>query len=76
MRKVIALLLVVLLLGALATVCFADDISSPTAPTETEKPNPEPISPPTGVNVALYAVLFVIGLFGVVLTTTKLVKNH
>ena len=87
MRKLIALLLVVALVFALASVVFADDGStgapSPTATTATDPEKPsEPESPPTGAPVSngnlllLLAPVMLLGLFGVVVATKKLVKNH
>ena len=87
MRKMIALLLILVLVFSLASVVFADDGStsspSPTGTTATDPTKPsEPISPPTGTTVSsgnmilLLAPIILLGLFGVVVATRKLVKNH
>lgn len=45
----------------------------------TPEPKPEddkPVSPRTGVNTVLFAAMILVGLFGVVVATRKLVKTH
>ncbi len=84
MRKIVALLLIVVLVFALATaVCATGDNPSPTGTTATDPTKPsEPVSPPTGATVStgnmmlLLAPIMLLGLFGVVVATKKLVKNH
>ena len=83
MRKLIALLLVVLLLASLCTVVFADDGSPEgsknSSPTETTKSTPDDKpsdSPKTGMN-PMWVVFFVlVGVFGIVVSTRKLIKNR
>ena len=83
MRKMIALLLIVVLVFSLASVVFATGNPSPTGTTATDPTNPSnPVSPPTGVAVSngnmilLLAPIMLLGVFGVVVATKKLVKNH
>ena len=85
MRKMLALLLVVVLVFALASVVFANENTpSPTGTTGSnpEKPS-ESTSPNTGVAVStgdmmylLLAPVMLLGVFGVIVATRKLVKNH
>ncbi len=78
MRKMLALLLVVVLVFALASVVFADD-GSP-SPTGTTAENPDkpvdPVSPSTGDPIQMLAPIMLLGLFGAIVATRKLVKNH
>ena len=78
MRRMLALLLIVALVFCMATVVFADDkVSSPSSSTaaDPEKPKDDE-SPKTGDFILLLAPLMLVGLFGVVVSTKKLVKNH
>ena len=78
MRKMLALLLVVVLVFALASVVFANE-NTP-SPTGTTGGNPDkpvdPVSPGTGDMILLLAPIMLLGLFGLVVATKKLVKNH
>ena len=78
MRKIIALLLVVVLVFALASVVFANENTpSPTGTTAGDPDKPvNPVSPGTGDMVLLLAPIMLLGLFGLVVATKKLVKNH
>lgn len=78
MRKMLALLLVVVLVFALASVVFANENTpSPTGTTAQNPDKPtEPTSPSTGDMVLLLAPIMLLGLFGLVVATKKLVKNH
>ena len=78
MRKLIALLLVLVLVLSLATVVFADDgTPSPTGSTEPEPDKPvDPVSPPTGDFILMLVPFMVLGLFGVIVSTKKLIMNH
>lgn len=82
MRKMLALLLIVVLMFSLATAVFASG-DSPTGTTATDPTKPsEPVSPPTGAPVSsgnmllLLAPIMLLGVFGLVVATKKLVKNH
>lgn len=85
MRKMIALLLIVVLVFSLASVVYASgNTPSPTGTTATnpEKPS-ESTSPNTGAAVPtgnmmilLLAPIMLLGVFGVIVATRKLVKNH
>ena len=90
MRRMLALMLVVILMFAMATVVFADTnktgetkAPSPTGSTATDPEKPsDPVSPPTGSSVStgnmmlLLAPIMLLGLFGVVVATKKLIKTH
>ena len=83
MRKLIALLLVVLILASLCTVAFADD-GSPEPSTTNKSPTTNPTSAPekpsdspkTGVNPMLIVLFVLLGVFGVFVSTRKLLKNN
>ena len=84
MRKLIAILLVVFLLAALATVCFADlGYSSGDSPIGGPVPEPtegdashdtSPVSPDTGLSVCALACAAAFGACGAVVSTKKLFK--
>ena len=78
MRKIVALLLIVVLVFALATaVCATGNNPSPTGSTATDPSKPtQPVSPNTGDMALLLAPVMLLGLFGLVVATRKLVKNH
>lgn len=85
MRRLIAIVLVLVLVVSFATVVFADTdktgettkVDSPTGTTETTPDKPkDPDSPRTGDYILLLVPMIVLGLFGVVISTKKLVKNH
>ncbi len=78
MRKIVALLLIVVLVFALATaVCATGNNPSPTGTTATDPSKPtQPTSPNTGDMALLLAPVMLLGLFGLVVATRKLVKNH
>ena len=85
MRKLLALVLVLVLVVSFATVVFAETnktgestkVASPGATTETSPDKPkDPESPKTGDFILLLIPIVVLGLFGVVVSTKKLVKNH
>ena len=78
MRKMLALLLIVVLVFSLASVVFASgNTPSPTGTTAANPDKPiEPVSPNTGDMVLLLAPIMLLGLFGLVVATRKLVKNH
>ncbi len=79
MRRMLALLLIVALVLCMATVVFADEtkVSSPSSSTAADPDKPkDDESPKTGDFILLLAPLMLVGLFGVVVSTKKLVKNH
>ena len=78
MRKMLALLLVVVLVFSLASVVFASGNNpSPTGTTAGDPDKPvNPVSPGTGDMILLLAPIMLLGLFGVIVATKKLVKNH
>ena len=82
MRKMLALLLIVVLMFSLATAVFASG-DSPTGTTATDPTSSsEPVSPPTGATVSsgnmllLLAPIMLLGVFGLVVATKKLVKDR
>ena len=82
MRRLIALLLVAILVLSMATVVFANTEEttknpSPEGSTETTPDKPkDPDSPSTGDSILWIVPMIVLGLFGVVVATKKLIKNH
>ncbi len=79
MRKLIAILLVVFLLAALATVCFADKgYEDGDSPVGGDVPEPEGdksmVSPDTGLSVCALACAAAFGACGAVVSTKKLFK--
>ncbi len=82
MRKLLALLLIVVLVFSLASLVYASG-DSPTGTTETNpEDTSEPESPPTGIAnasgdmILLLAPIMLLGLFGVIFAVRKLAKNH
>jgi len=85
MRKMLALLLVVVLVFALASVVFANEntpsptgttAADPSTPSESTSPNTGAAVPTGDMMFLLLAPIMLLGVFGVIVATRKLVKNH
>ena len=78
MKKLIALMLVLILVLSFAAVVFAEgDGPSPEGNTEPNPDNPvNPESPKTGDFVLMLVPFMALGLFGVIVSARKLIKNH
>ena len=65
MKKFVSILLIMLLMFAMATVAFADDVVSPEQGNTDVDPEDKPVAPQTGETNAIYwvivAMIFAVG---------------